>query len=102
MMRLVELGGWGGFPKPPADAERVRPGDGRGEAGEEVEAAHQQGRVTDGGQGRGGGVIEVEGGGATPGDRDKGVVTCNMSHVDFQAQVQITIPIFQNKQDEVF
>ena len=82
MVRLVELGGWGRLSKPPADAERVRPGDGRGEAGEEVEAAHQQGRVTDGGQGGGGRVIEVKGGGATPGDRDKGVVTCNVSSLN--------------------
>ena len=98
MMRFVELCWRRGLAEPPADAERVRPGDGRGEAGEEIEAAHQQGRVADGGQGRGGGVVEVEGGGATPGDRDKGVVTCNVLHIycQAQAQVQITIiPFFQ-------
>ena len=104
-MRLVELGRRGGLAEPPADAERVRPGDGCGEAREEVEAAHQQSRVTDGGQGGGGRVVEVEGGGATPGDRDQGVVTCNMSQIDCQAQAQVqitTIPFLEKEQDKVF
>ena len=77
MVRLVELGRRGGPTEPAADPERVWPSDGGGEAGEEVEAAHQQRRVADGGQGGRRRVVEVEGRGAAPGDGDEGVVTCN-------------------------
>ena len=57
-LRLIELG-WrsrsakpvkirGRFAEPATDAEGVGPGDGGGEAGEEVETTHQEGRVADG------------------------------------------------------
>ena len=85
-MRLVELG-WGrGLPEPPADPERVRPGDGGGESWQEVEAAHQQSSVPDGRESRRSRVVEVEGCGAAPGDRDQGVVTCNVSQTCLKRQ----------------
>ena len=83
-LRLIELG-WrsrsaepvklrGRFSEPATDAEGVGPGDGGGEAGEEVESTHQEGRVADGRQGGGCRVVEVEGSGAVPWDGDQSVV----------------------------
>jgi len=57
---LVHLGWRSRLPEPPLDSEGVRPGQGGGEAGEEVEAAHQQGRVAQGGDGGRVGVVEFE------------------------------------------
>ena len=78
--RPEHLGWRGRFPKPSLHPERVGPGQGGGEAGEEVEAAHQEGRVAEGGDRGGRGVVECQGGGATPGDVHQGVVTCSKQY----------------------
>ena len=58
--RLVHLGRRSRLAEPPLHSEGVGPGEGRGEPGEEVEAAHQESRVADGGDGGGVGVIETQ------------------------------------------
>ena len=58
--RFVELGRRCGLAKALADAKWVRPGYGRGEAGEEIETAHQEGSIANGGEGGSSGIIELE------------------------------------------
>ena len=69
------VGGGRGGAEPPGDAEWVGEGGGR-EAGQKVEAAHQQRRVPQGGQRGGRRIVELERGAARPGDVDQRVVAC--------------------------
>ena len=74
---------WPGWrSKPSLHTKGVRSGQGSGEAGEEVEAANQQGCVAQGGDGGRRGVIECQGGGAAPRDVDQSVVTWNSQMVN--------------------